>query len=399
MLENFRVVDLSESISAAFATKQLADFGADVVKVERPGGDPVRQAGAKAAGSTWSRNPLFQYLNTNKRSIGLDLEHPGGREVLERLIRGAHVFVDSLPHDQATALGITWERVTAWNPDVIHAAITPFGRSGAYRDWRASEIVLYAMGGEMYSTGLAEREPIKLAGHVSEIEVGSVAAVAILGALVAQQAGQGGDYLDISGFEVQMAGIDRRSSSLLGYQYTGEITPRRGGWSAGGFPAGIYPCSDGYFEISAGPAYWTRMVAMLGHPPALLDPKWTAPGANGSPSLREEFDSLFLEWTMQRTRTEIWEAAQAAHVFVGPLNSMQDLLVDPHLAQTGALVTVSVGKDQYTMPGAPLRFNRAQGWRLSRAAPDVGQDTEDILTELGMQAPQVHRLRTEGAIA
>ncbi|MEX1195468.1 MAG: CoA transferase [Dehalococcoidia bacterium] len=400
MLEGTKVVDLTGTVPGAFATKQLADFGAEVVKIESPlGGDPVRRLPPYRhdGGDASLRSAFFSYLSTNKKSIALDVAAPSGFAIVSRLVESADIVVDTFTSRVAGQLGITYEALKDLNPDIIYASITPFGRTGPYSEWRSCELTLYGMGGEMYSTGIPEREPLKMAGSVAEIESGAVAAVAILGALVARTTGLGGDSLDISCYEVQMSGIDRRSSALLGFQYTGEITPRRIGWSAGGFPAGVYPCQDGYFEISAGPPFWSRAVEMMGNPAELLDPRWTEPGANANPALKEEFDEIFLTWALSRTRREIWEAAQAAHVFVGPLNSIQDVTDDDHFRERGAFVEVEDAGGRLKMPGRPYLFTEG-GWSLLHPAPRLGEHTDEVLKELAIPTRDADILRNAGVI-
>lgn len=401
MLDGIRVIDLTESVPGAFATKQLADFGADVVKVETPrGGDPTRRLPPfrpnPAVDSV--RSAYFCYLNTNKRSVALDIETATGAALLRSLVGTAHVLVDSYPASRAERLGLTADAVSERWPGIVHASITPFGRTGPYQEFRAPELVLYGMGGEMYSTGIPDREPLKLAGHVAEIECGSVAFVAILSSIIAAHRDMGGDSLDISCFEIQMSSIDRRSSSLLGYQYTGEVTKRRIGWVSAGFPSGVYPCADGYFEVSGGPAYWPRIKKMMGDPPELEDPKWTAPGAQADPARKAEFEEIFLTWSLSRTRREIWEAAQRAHAFLGPFNRIPDLFEDPHFRARGVFVGVDDGAGTITMPGRPFLFDGG-GWRLRRPAPRLGEHTHEVLTSLGVEEDELRILRGSGVVA
>jgi crotonobetainyl-CoA:carnitine CoA-transferase CaiB-like acyl-CoA transferase len=401
MLQGTTVIDLTETVPGAFATKQLADFGAEVIKVENPrGGDPTRRLLPMRDGCKEPsvRSAFFCFLATNKRSVALDVWTPSGREVLCRLLERADVIVDTLTAAGAEESGVDYELSSSVRPDIVHASVTPFGRTGPYREFRSSELVLYGMGGEMYSTGIPDREPIKLAGNIAEIESGGVSAVAILSSLLAARRGLGGDFLDISCFEIQMAGIDRRSSSLVGYQYTGEITPRRVGWVSGGYPSGVYPCADGYFEISGGPPYWNRIKKMMGNPPELDDPKWTAPGAGTDAALKEEFERMFLQWTLPRTRREIWQAAHEAHAFLGPLNTIKDVVDDPHFKERGVFVDVDDGCGVIKMPGRPFFFSEG-GWELRGPAPRLGEHTDEVLSEVGIGLEEMNALSRTGVIA
>ena len=165
-LAGIRVIDLSRGVTGPYATKLLADFGADVLKVEPPGGDPARRHGPFPGDvSDPEQSGLFLNLNTNKRSFVLDLTGPDASNTVIRLASEADVIVEDFAPGEAAANGWGWETLRAVNPALVMVSISPFGQSGPYRDYRGSELTLQAMGGPMHATGNREREPLKLAGH------------------------------------------------------------------------------------------------------------------------------------------------------------------------------------------------------------------------------------------
>ncbi len=399
-LEGVQVLDLSQEIAGPFCTKLLADYGADVIKVEPPHvGDVARHMGPfKDDDPSPEKSGLFLYLNTNKRSMTLNLETATGREILRRLVQRCDILVESYPPGYLDQLGIGYEELSRLNPRLVMTSITWFGQTGPYKDFKGTEIVLYAMGGEMYSTGIPEREPIKTALTASQFQAGAIAALATMGAFYLASMEGAGQYVEVSMMEALCGGIDRRAGTLIGYQYTGEITPRAGGMGVRGYPAGVYPCQDGYIEIVGGSAHWNRIVKMLGEPEFLKDPKWTSPGAQLDPQLYEEFMAFFIPWLMERTKREIWHIAQANHVICAPLNTPADVYDDPHFNARGFFVDVThpvVGT--FRMPGRPFIMSETP-WQLRFPAPLLGQHTKEILEELGYSQEEMVILAQSGVI-
>ena len=181
----------------------------------------------------------------------------------------------------------------------------------------------------MHSIGMEGREPLKQGGNVAQYEAGAAAAAATMGALWAADRDDEGQQLDISIFETQLGGVDRRHAALMAYAYSGRISVQQAGWAGPAFASGTLPCKDGYIEMAGGGHLFPRVVKMLGNPEFLQDPKWLEPGAGANPELQEELNEFFIPWLMERTKREIWEEGQKARVLCGPLYSMTDLLHDP----------------------------------------------------------------------
>ena len=398
-LSDVKVLDFTHMIAGPYCTKLMADYGADVVKVERPdGGDGTRRLGPYPGDEPHhERSGLFLHLNTNKRGVSLDLKTSAGNRIARRMAAETDVVVESFRPGVMASLGLDYATLSADNPALVYTSISNFGQTGPYRDFNASEIVLYGMGGEMYSSGLEDREPIKLGGTMVQYQAGAAAAVATMGALFAAQASGQGQHVDVSIMETQVGSIDRRMSTLIAYQYTGEIS-KRIPFGVMGYPIGVYPCADGYVELTGGIVYFDRVIEMLGRPAMFDDPKWHAPEAQTDPDLREEFDEFFIPWCLERTKYEIWYAAQDARVLSGPINTMEDLTGDPNFNERGAFAEFdhsSAGRLAY--PGRPFVMERTP-WAARMAAPLLGQHNADVLGELGYDRAALVRLRETGAI-
>jgi crotonobetainyl-CoA:carnitine CoA-transferase CaiB-like acyl-CoA transferase len=397
-LEDIRVLDLTHHLCGPYATKLLADFGADVIKIERPGtGDLARRLGPFAGDEAHpEKSGTFAYLNTNKRSLTLDLATDAGREVFFDLLATADLVAENFRPGVLERLGLGYPALAARRPNVVLLSISNFGQTGPYRDWAGSELVLYAMGGEMYSIGLAEREPIKMAGTAALFESGSAAAAAALGAVYGAKWGGPGVHLDIAIYETQIGGVDRRHAAILGYEFTGRVSRRAAAAAATGLPSGVYRCADGYIEITA--SRLPDLARMLGSPPALADPRWTQPGALFTPEFKETVDALFIPWLFAHTKREVWAAAQEAHVLCAPLYTMEELFSDPVFRERGFFVEVErpyLGR--VTMPGRPFLMSESP-WRLRRPAPLLGEHTEEVLREIGYGPERIEALRRAGVV-
>ncbi len=398
-LSDVKVLDFTHMIAGPYCTKLMADYGADVIKVERPdGGDGTRRLGPFPGDEPHhERSGLFLHLNTNKRGVTLDLKASGGNRIARRMAAEADVVVESFRPSVMARLGLDFPTLSADNPALVYTSISNFGQTGPYRDFNASEIVLYGMGGEMYSSGLEDREPIKLGGTMVQYQAGAAAAVATMGALFAARAAGEGQHVDVSIMETQTGSIDRRMSTLIAYQYTGEVS-KRVPFGVMGYPIGVYPCADGYVELTGGIVYFDRVIEMLGRPAMFDDPKWHAPEAQTDPDLREEFDEFFIPWCLERTKYEIWYAAQDARVLSGPINTMEDLAGDPSFNERGAFAEFdhsSAGR--LTYPGRPFTMERTP-WAARMAAPLLGQHNADVFGELGYDRAALVRLRETGTI-
>ncbi len=395
-LADLRILDFTHYIVGPYATKLLADYGADVLKVERPdGGDGARRIGPFPGDVPHpEKSGMFLHLNTNKRSITLNLKSPDGQRIVKQLVEKVDVVVESFRPGQMAAFGLDYDILRSVNPQIVMTSISNFGQTGPYRDFKASDIIIYGMGGEMYSTGLEDREPLKIGENVVFYQAGAIAATATMGAVFAD----GSQHVDVSIMETQVGSIDRRMSMLLAYQYNGEISVRSSTATAGGYPNGVFICLDGYVQISGGRNYFERVVAMMGAPDVLLDERWYAPEAQYDPELEDEFNTYFIPWCLERTKHEIWSLAQEARVLSAPINATSDLVKDPNFQKRDAFAEFDhpiAGNLLY--PGRPFIMSESP-WSIRRPAPLLGQHTDEVLGALGYKDTDIAALRDQGAV-
>ena len=279
--------------------------------------------------------------------------------------------------------------------------VTNFGWSGPYRDYALSETVLYAMGGEMFSHGLAGREPLKMGGTVSLIQCGAMAALGALGAVHASELHGITQRVDVSLFDVQLNSVDRRNSAIVAYRFSGRVNgrPEAAGPSSAAGVAGVFPCADGYVEITASAgAYWRRFVEML-DAPELREPHWSDPAWLGTAEARAQIDAVLYPWLLDRTRLEIWEAAREARAILAPLFAAKDLYEDAVFRERGLWEQVeheTLGS--FPLLGRPYLLSETP-WVIRRAAPQLGQDTAEILAEVGYESAVIGELMESGAVA
>jgi crotonobetainyl-CoA:carnitine CoA-transferase CaiB-like acyl-CoA transferase len=400
-LDDLLVLDLTDEVAGPYCTKLLADFGARVVKVEVPGGDPARRMGPYPGGEHHpEKSGLFLHLNTNKQSIVIDLDTAPGVEVVRRLAAQANVVVESRRPGYLAARGIGAGDLLDINPRVVVTSITPFGQTGPYRDWQMTEIVAFAMGGPMNASGVADREPVQLIGNTVLMQSGSTACAATLGALLHAESGGRGQHVDVATFETQNGSLDRRRYYLLSYEYSNTVAERVALVGAGR-PAtgGRFECLDGK-EITTGriwPDHIDRMIEVLGS--ADLAAKWAQLGLSLMVDEAPAVNSALARWAAGRDSRDAMREAQGSGWPVVVVNDPLLLHGDDHLLARGFWVTADhpvAGALAYT--GAPWRVGGG-GWEIRSTAPTLGQHSEVVLSELlGMSNNEISGLRAEGAL-
>ncbi|MBI2856303.1 MAG: CoA transferase [Chloroflexi bacterium] len=396
-LGGIRIIDLSHGIAGPYATKLLADFGADVIKVERPGtGDYARRMGPFPGDVPHpEKSGIFLLLNTNKRGITLDLKTAGGVEALKELVKGADVLVESFRPGVMDRLGLGYKALKEVNPNLVMTSISNFGQTGPYRDYLASELTLFGMGNKMHSFGLPERHPLKLGGNLTQYQAGNVGAMATLFAYYARKhRDMGGQHVDVSILETSKGSITTLFG-LVGHQYNGEISRRLGDVPGRGYPNGYYPCKDGYVSVQAGGNRWRMVADLLEMPELLDDPRFAPPDGQRSPEGKEEFErTIWLPWLMERTGEQVMEECQRRDIPSVVIYDMAQVVDQaPQLASRGYFTEIDhsvAGKFRY--PGAPI-FNSNGWWQIRRPAPLLGQHTQEVLVEeLGYSQEDVMRL-------
>jgi crotonobetainyl-CoA:carnitine CoA-transferase CaiB-like acyl-CoA transferase len=401
-LSGVKVLDLTWHITGPYCTKLLADYGADVIKIERPGkGDPTRSMGPFFKDEpNPEKSGSFLHLNTNKKGITLNLKTATGKKILKELVKKVDMLVESFRPRVMPSLGLDYPTLKKINPKLVMVSISSFGQTGPYRDFKASEIVEYAMGGEMYSSGIASREPLKLGGNVIQYQAGTVAAVATLGAFYTAEFQGIGQQVDISVMETQAGTADRRIMYLLSYIMAGVITtrwpPPREAVRMLIMPQGVYPCRDGFVNTLSLPQWWPRYIEALGMPELKDDPRFQN---IYSAEAGMEFDAIWYSWLADHDKQELFDIFLKSKIASAPLNSPEDLVNNPHLKEREYFVEINHPETgEVTYPGAPFKMSEAP-WKIRYPAPLLGQHNKEIYCDLlGYNKEELVKLREGGII-
>jgi crotonobetainyl-CoA:carnitine CoA-transferase CaiB-like acyl-CoA transferase len=374
-----RVLELAGE-TGAYCGKLLGDLGADVVKLEPPGGCRGRRVPP-----FWRDEPgpdaslSFLYANTSKRSVTLDLARAEDRARLLRLARGADLLVETLPPGRLEALGLGFEALRAGNRRLVLTSITGFGQTGPRRAWRSTDLVASALGGAMQVIGEADDPPLRLAGRQAHVAASLVAASASLVAMLHAARSGEGQRVDVSLLEA-VASVSHICG--VGKLLDDGIVPRRAG--AGLFasvPSGIYRCRDGaaYLMVNR-PAHWAalaRWVREVTGCEEILDPLFEGPSSRRIP-YRELIDLWLEDFAGRFGVAELYEEGQRRHLAVTPVNAAGDVVRDPQLAARGFFVDVDAGpRGALRMPGAPYRL-AATPWAVRRPAPRPGEHDAEL---------------------
>lgn len=379
-LEGISVIDLSRGIAGSHATKLLADFGAAATKVEPPGGGPLRHRGPfKDDMPHPETSAPFLFLNTNKRGVVADLTQADQRTLVRQLAATADVVVEDFAPGELTSLGLDLDAVRAARTSLVVCSITPFGRTGPYAGFVATDIVLQAMGGAMYSTGHAGREPLRLGGSFAEWHAGLAGALAVLLAVRRAEATGEGDHLDVSIYETQAGSKDRRQLALLAHSYSGTVSRRRE--TAFAICSGVRPCADGYLNLLGNGPRLPAVLRMIGRADLLDRPELHGPEDCIPLELVDEIETSYLAWTVARPMREALAIAQEHRILGGTVHSIADVLADPVFRGRGLWETIEhpyTGPVEY--PGRPF-IMPASPRPPARRAPLLGEHTDEVMRE------------------
>ena len=398
-LEGYRVLDLSGPLGV-YCGKLMADMGADVIKVEPPGGDPMRMVGPFIGQRPDPDRSLnWLHFNTNKRSITLDIGTPDGAGLLRRLARDADVLLETCRPGFLDGLELGYDALSRLNPGLVYVSITAFGQTGPYRDYAASDLVGFAMGGYMYVTGWPHTPPTRLWGSQAYHATSNRAYIATLIAVYHRMNTGEGQYIDVSMQEAVAATTEHVN---MAYHYGGASAVRCGFRHGGQFVA-TWRCKDGYASITTNTQKawdelrgWMAEDGMVGD---LMDEKYDSLFVlRGDQSLHIE--ELIESWTLTHTRAEITGRGQGGHHPWGPVTTPEELLDNPQLWDRGFLMNVEhpgLGAT-LTYPGAPYIFSESP-WKLRSTAPSVGEHNADVYgDELGLSPRELSELSRSGVV-
>jgi CoA:oxalate CoA-transferase len=398
-LSGIKVLELSDFISGPYCSKLLAEMGAEVIKVEKPGfGDKSRSWGPFPQDlPDPEKSGLFLFLNMDKQSVTLNLETARGLKIFKDLLKWADILVESNSVREMSHLGLSYSRLHRQFPKLIVTSITAFGQSGPWRDYKGCDLINSHDSAEAFGNpaeGVENPEifpPLKGPMHSADFMPGLTAALGTLSAVVVRQSSGSGQHLDISQQEA-LASVGRQE--LAFYAVEGSIpTRQKGRKRRGGI---LYQCKDGWVCIWIGPHY-AKIIQMLG------DPDWSKVELFQNPATRaehmEEFNQLVTVWTLEKTMQEIDQLAIQFGVPCSPVRSVKDLVNDAQLEYRHFWVELDhpeAGKICY--PGAPFQMS-ATPWQAKRAAPLLGQQNEKVYCQmLGYSREDLVRMRQAGII-
>jgi crotonobetainyl-CoA:carnitine CoA-transferase CaiB-like acyl-CoA transferase len=395
-LSDLRVLDLTD-LKGALCAKLLGDMGADVIKIEPPGGDPMRTIGPFLDGTPHrDRSLLFWFYNTSKRSITLDLHKPAGQEIFKQLVVKADVIVESFAPGMLASLGLGYEELKCLHPKLVLTSISPFGQTGPYRDYHSSDTVAEALGGMVYVNGAPDEPPLRALGLQAYHSAAFYAAIGTMSALWARDAIGEGQWVDVSIQEAVAAAVEHVSPFY--HQGLG-IETRRGSlhWSR---YFRVARCRDGYImHCTLGD--WTSLIEWVKADEKaqdLSEPQW-----EDLQYRREHAEHLFDvldDWAKDYSVAELMEGAQLRRIPYAMVRPPETLVDDPQLNGRGFFSTVEHPElgQTFRYPGGPFFFT-ATPWRISRRPPLLGEHNAEVYTgELGMSAQEVAELGKAGVI-
>ncbi|MDX1376383.1 MAG: CaiB/BaiF CoA-transferase family protein [Burkholderiales bacterium] len=388
-LARFRILDLTRVRAGPSCVRQLADFGADVLKIESPPGvDPNEGMGGDRDG------PDFQNLHRNKRSMTLNLKMDEGRAILMKLVKTADVLVENYRPDVKQRLGFDYAALKSVNPRIILASISGFGQDGPYRSRPGFDQIAQGMGGFMSITGRPGDGPMRAGTAIADVSAGLFAALGIMTALLEREVSGEGQWVQSCLLQSQIALNDFQSARFL---MKGEVPPQVGNDHPTSMPTSAYRTKDGYMNIAAsGDGMWRRLCEALGRPELLGCEAFT--GQPNRAKNREALNSEIERATVGKTTAEWVEILNAAGVPCGPIYSMDQVFEDAQVKHLQAAASVHHPRlGEFRVVNQAVKLSRTPA-SMAFASPELGEHTDEILQEIGYGAADLARLRKEKVI-
>jgi crotonobetainyl-CoA:carnitine CoA-transferase CaiB-like acyl-CoA transferase len=404
-LSGIKILDLTRVLAGPLSAQMLADLGADVIKIERPGtGDDARAFGppylVDPEGKENNNNSFFLCANRNKKSVTVNIASREGQELIRELAKGCDVFMENYKVGDLKRYGLDYEAIKAVNPGIIYCSVTGFGQTGPYAPRAGYDAILQAMGGLMSVTGHIDGEPgegpMKVGPSIVDYMTGMNTSIGILSALYHRDANGGeGQHLDVCLFDTVIASL---SHWLQIYLVNGKIPPRRGTWGNGGMPAGVFRCTDGELMVVVGnDAQFVRTCQVLGAPELANDPKFIR--NNDRVKHGKEIMAIYAGLFLKKPVAYWLDELEKAGVPSGPINDFAQVFADPHVRSRGMEIKVdhpfnhalSLIRNPLTFSGPPVTEYRHP--------PLLGEHTKEILSsKLGYDGEKIAGLKKQGVI-
>ncbi|KUZ98632.1 CoA-transferase [Burkholderia ubonensis] len=392
-LDGIRVLELGQLIAGPFAGRMLAEFGADVIKVEPPGtGDPLRKWRMLHDGtSVW-----WAAQSRNKTSLTLDLRTPEGQDLIRRLVADADVLIENFRPGTLEGWGLGWDALSAINPGLIMLRVSGYGQTGPYRDRPGFGVIAEAMGGLRHLTGEPGRTPVRVGVSLGDSLSGLHGLIGVLLALRhREQQGGNGQVVDVALYE---SVFNMMESLLPEYAVFGAVREAAGSSLPGVAPTNAYRCRDGRYALIAGngDSIFRRLMALVGRPDLGDDPALAR--NDGRVSQVERIDAAIGAWTALQDRDDVLAALNEARIPAGRIYDVADIAADPHYHARGMIVddTLPDGTP-VRVPGIVPKLGATPG-RITRPAPTLGEGTDAVLDSLGIDAATRDDWRARGVI-
>ncbi len=392
-LQGVRVIEMGQLIAGPFAGKTLGEFGADVIKIEPPGaGDPLRNWRLiKEGTSVW-----WQVQSRNKRSIALDLRSPEGQDIARQLIAEADVLIENFRPGTLEAWGLGWTELQKINPGLVMLRISGYGQTGPYRDMPGFGVIGEAMGGLRHLTAEPGRVPVRVGVSIGDTLAALHGVIGVMMALYHRKVNGGaGQVIDVALHE---AVFNVMESLIPEYSAFGAVREAAGSALPGIAPSNAYPCRDGYVLVAGnGDSIFKRLMEAIGRPdlgnaPDLADNA-------GRVKRVAEIDAAIGAWTQTRCIQEVLDALNAARVPVGRVYTAKDIFEDPHYRARDMILTQHTRDgDDIAVPGIVPKLSATPG-QIRSSAPHLGDDTDGVLQQMGLQPEQIATLRQKGIVA
>jgi crotonobetainyl-CoA:carnitine CoA-transferase CaiB-like acyl-CoA transferase len=384
-LAHIKVIDLTRARAGPTAVRQLADMGADVIKVATR---EVVEGDSTAMG--------FDFLNLqrNKRAMTLDLKHPRSLEVLKRLVARSDVLVENYRPDVKHRLGIDYETLSTINPKLVYGSISGFGQTGPYRDRPGYDQIAQGTGGLMSITGLPGQGPVRVGIPVADLTAGLFLAQGILVALIERERSGRGQWVHTSLLQAMVTMLDFQAARWL---IDGEIPPQAGNDHPTGIPTGVFTTADGHINIAAsGQVMYRRLCEAIGATHLLDDARFKsmAERSRNRKAMNEELDKVLVT----RPSAEWIEILNKAGVPSGPILNVKQVFEDPQVKHLGLAQPVRHSeRGEIRVQGLPATLSRTPG-AVRRGAPVHGEHTDEILAEIGYSRDEIVTLRRDGVV-
>ena len=404
-LAGLKVVDFTHALAGPYCTMLLADLGADVLKVEPPWGDATRNMGPYAADDEQHYfGGYFNSVNRNKSSISLDLRRPEALDVLRRLIADADVLVENFRAGVMDRIGFSFEAIHEWHPKLVYAAIRGFGDArtgrqdlpeGRYSEWPAFDVVAQALGGLTAITGPAGGPPMNAGAPIGDLVPALFTALGIVSAVRHADRTGRGQFVDVAMYDAVLAVCER-----MVYQnsYLGEVPGPQGASNPQICPFDAFPASDGWVTIAApGERHWRLLCDLIGRPELGDDPRYST--NHERVKRAEEVRAIIRIWTGARTKAQIVDEL-GGFVPCGPVNTIIDILADPHIARREMIATVEQpgSATPVRIVGAPIKMTETPA-SVRRRGPLLGEHTDEVLAGLHYTPAEIAGLRQAGTVS